>query len=212
MFDADIEEAVESDDPVELVISEFVDLLSPAGLTVGEAVCLFAGLAVVVFPDHDVEVLVVRIVERMVEEDLYPADGVHLEQVETHCERAHGGFHAVAHLWDAVVVGEIIVKALVVDHGVHQRRDAGGVADVMTDEERGGVTVVVDAESVDDGRMADHGVLLCGHFEQGVVDGAVFVAGMLIAIHLVELVPVLHGVRHAVEVGEMIGEAVSGDA
>ena len=82
----------------------------------------------------------------------------------------------------------------------------------MTDEERGGVTVVVDAESVDDGRMADHGVLLCGHFEQGVVDGAVFVAGMLIAIHLVELVPVLHGVRHAVEVGEMIGEAVSGDA
>ena len=65
--DAHVKDAVESNALVELIIGEFVQLVFPLGSAVRQSIDHVAGLAVVIFPDDDVEILVVGIVERMVE-------------------------------------------------------------------------------------------------------------------------------------------------
>ena len=56
---------------VELIVGETVKLLVPLRFLVAEAVHFVARLAVVVFPYHDVEILVVGIIERVVEKNLH---------------------------------------------------------------------------------------------------------------------------------------------
>ena len=90
LHDADVKHAVEADAPIELIVGKTVDLLIPLGFPVGETVHLVARFAVVVFPYHNVEILVVGIVEGMVEKNLYTAQGVKLGELEFDSEAASG--------------------------------------------------------------------------------------------------------------------------
>ena len=77
-----IKHTVESDTLVEFIVGELIDMLIPNGFSAGQAIHFVAGFAVVVFPNHNVEILVVGIVEGMVEKNLYTAQGVKLGELE----------------------------------------------------------------------------------------------------------------------------------
>ena len=67
LHDADVKHAVETDELVELVVGEFIDLVFPNRFSSGKTIHFVAGFAIVVFPHHDVEILVVGVVEGVVD-------------------------------------------------------------------------------------------------------------------------------------------------
>ena len=111
LLNADVESAGRGHGLVKLVVSEPVGLLLPLRTLAFEAIDFLARLAVLVFPDHNVEILVVGIVQGVVEQQLHALDGVVVSQIEADGKLCSSGTHTKAQLGSSIVISIVVVHA-----------------------------------------------------------------------------------------------------